>query len=188
MLLPLGRRCSCDRTLLDLPPRGPGLSWCAPRRRFCRRVPPDLGQVALEEGVSMSLGYHQRQARGECGHCGRTLDQPPYRLCSHCYTPSQKRHTVQQAVQRSVPEAEPVIIPTATLECVAQNCPRRITILRSPAMRETAFDGLINPCVRSRCSRSVAVGLFTGGTARPTRRVPLTRPLSNIRAENRVKP
>lgn len=58
----------------------------------------------------MSLGYHQRQARGECGHCGRTLDQPPYRLCSHCYTPSQKRHTVQQAVQRSVPEAEPVII------------------------------------------------------------------------------
>jgi hypothetical protein len=26
-------------------------------------------------------------------------------------------------------------------------------------MRETAFDGLINPCVRSRYSRSVAVGL-----------------------------
>src|SRR5262249_11841336 len=49
--------------------------------------------------------------------------------------------------------------PTATLECVAQNCPRRITILRSPAMRETAFDVLINPCVRSVCSRSVAVGL-----------------------------
>src|SRR5262249_3141877 len=50
--------------------------------------------------------------------------------------------------------------PTATLECVAQNCPRRITILRSPAMRETAFDVLINPCVRSVCSRSVAVGVF----------------------------
>ena len=62
----------------------------------------------------MSLGYHHHQARGECGHCGRTLDQPPYRLCSHCYTPSQKRHTVQQAgaaqqVARapSVPEAVP---------------------------------------------------------------------------------
>ena len=51
------------------------------------------------------------------------------------------------------------LIPTATLECVAQNCPRRITILRSPAMRETAFDGLINPCVRSRGSGSVAVGI-----------------------------
>src|SRR5262249_19399604 len=38
------------------------------------------------------------------------------------------------------------IIPTATLECIAQNCPRRITILRSPAMRETTFDVLINPC------------------------------------------
>src|SRR5213593_3486330 len=35
--------------------------------------------------------------------------------------------------------------PTATLECVAQNCPRRITILQSPATRETAFDVLINP-------------------------------------------
>src|SRR5215470_505734 len=51
-------------------------------------------------------------------------------------------------------------IPTATLECVAQNCPCRITILQSPATRETAFDVLINPCVRSICSRSVAVGLF----------------------------
>src|SRR5215831_17843290 len=49
--------------------------------------------------------------------------------------------------------------PTATLECVAQNCPRRITILRSPATRGTAFDVLINLCVRSVCFRSVAVGL-----------------------------
>src|ERR671927_430415 len=50
--------------------------------------------------------------------------------------------------------------PTATLECVAQNYPRSITILQSPATRETAFDVLINPCVRSVCSRSVAVGLI----------------------------
>ena len=50
--------------------------------------------------------------------------------------------------------------PTATLECVAQNCPRRITILQLPATRETACDGLISPCVRSVCSRSVAVGLI----------------------------
>src|SRR6266849_1434645 len=48
-------------------------------------------------------------------------------------------------------------IPTATLECVAQNFPRRITILQSPATRETAFEVLLNPCVRSVCSRSVAV-------------------------------
>src|SRR5262245_16305386 len=49
--------------------------------------------------------------------------------------------------------------PTATLGCVAQNCPHRITILLSPATRETAFDGLIKPCDRGVCSRSVAVGL-----------------------------
>jgi hypothetical protein len=48
--------------------------------------------------------------------------------------------------------------PTATLERVAQNCPRRITILRSPAMKESTFDVLINLCVRSAWSRSVAVG------------------------------
>ena len=33
-------------------------------------------------------------------------------------------------------------------------------------MRETAFDVLINPCVRSVCSRSVAVGLITAEKAR----------------------
>jgi len=52
-----------------------------------------------------------------------------------------------------------ICIPTATLGYVAQNCPRRITMLRSPATRETAFEVLINPCDRDVCSRSVAVGL-----------------------------
>ena len=52
--------------------------------------------------------------------------------------------------------------PTATLGCVAQNCPHRITILPSPATRETAFDVLINPCDRGIGSRSVAVGIKSG--------------------------
>src|SRR5215470_20084568 len=49
--------------------------------------------------------------------------------------------------------------PTATLDGITQNCPRRITILRSPATRETTFDVPINPWHRDVCSRSVAVGL-----------------------------
>src|SRR5207248_493337 len=53
------------------------------------------------------------------------------------------------------------LIPTATLESDAQNYSRRITILWSPATRETAFDVLINPCVWSVCFGSVAVGLYT---------------------------
>src|SRR5262249_17226321 len=51
--------------------------------------------------------------------------------------------------------------PTATLEGIAQNCPRRITILRSPATRDTTFDVPINPWLRDVCSRSVAVGVVT---------------------------
>ena len=50
--------------------------------------------------------------------------------------------------------------PTATLDGITQNCPRRITILRSPATRETTFDVPINPWDRDVCSRIVAVGII----------------------------
>lgn len=34
--------------------------------------------------------YHQRRKEGLCTYCGGTNDQPPYRQCSHCYTPHPK--------------------------------------------------------------------------------------------------
>src|SRR5215468_6288467 len=60
--------------------------------------------------------------------------------------------------RNSTTEKSP-ISPTATLDGITKNCPRRITILRSPATRETTFDVPINPWHRDVCSRSVAVGL-----------------------------
>ena len=62
--------------------------------------------------------------------------------------PLSTRHVEELMAERGVEVDHATINPTATLERVAQNCPRRITILRSPAMKEATFDVLINLCVK----------------------------------------
>ena len=79
--------------------------------------------------------------------------------------------------------------PTATLDGITQNCPRRITILRSPATRETTFDVPINPWHRDVCSRSVAVGLTGLGHKAKGLPTPLPVPLGlPWREHSRGKP